>query len=59
MSEKGKLLAVAALGAAVISATGFAAAQLLGEGAGMPIVALGATLWTAAFVRWSARRRQS
>ena len=37
MNEKGKLLAVAALGAAVIAATGFAAAQLWGEGAGMPV----------------------
>ena len=48
MTEKGTRLA-----------TGFAAAQLWGEGAGMPILALGATLWTAAFVRWSARRRHS
>ncbi|WP_310474730.1 hypothetical protein [Sandarakinorhabdus sp.] len=49
--------AVAVAGAAAIAATGFAAAQLLGEGAGMPLVALGATLWTAGFVRWSASRR--
>ncbi|WP_353199885.1 hypothetical protein [Sandarakinorhabdus sp.] len=57
MNEKAKLWAVAAIGAAVVAGAGFAAALLWGEGAGMPIVAAGATLWTASFVRWSARRR--
>jgi len=57
VNEKAKLLAVAATGAAVIAGSGFAAAMLWGEGAGMPIVAVGTTLWTASFVRWSAKRR--
>lgn len=59
MSERTKLRLVAVAGAATIAAAGFGAAAIWGEGAGMPVVALGATLWTAAFVRWSARRRRS
>ncbi|WP_372915278.1 hypothetical protein [Sandarakinorhabdus sp.] len=57
MSEKAKLRAVAATGAALIAGIGFAAAQIWGEGAGLPIVAVGATVWTAGFVAWSASRR--
>jgi hypothetical protein len=50
--------AVAVAGAALIAGAGFAAAMLLGEGTGMPMVALGTTLWTPAFVAWSARRHR-
>ena len=57
MSEKAKLRTVAFAGAALVAGAGFGAAQFWGEGAGMPIVALGATLWTAGFVAWSAKRR--
>jgi hypothetical protein len=51
------LLAVAAIGPAIIAFAGFAAAMLWGEGTGTPIVVAGTILWTASFVRWSARRR--
>jgi len=57
VNEQRKLWTIALAGAVVIAATGFAASQLVGEGAGMPVVALGASLWTAGFVRWSMRRR--
>jgi len=56
VSANAKILAVAATGAAIIAGAGFGAGWLWGEGAGMPVVALCATLWTAGFVRWSAKR---
>lgn len=56
MSANVKLWTVAAIGAAIIASAGFGAAWLWGEGAGMPVVALGATLWTAGFVHWSKTR---
>jgi hypothetical protein len=40
----------------MVAGAGFGAAWLWGEGAGMPVVTLGATLWTAGFVRWSSTR---
>ena len=56
MSVSAKLWTLAVIGAAMIACAGFGAAWLWGEGAGMPIVALGFTLWTAGFVRWSTKR---
>jgi hypothetical protein len=55
MTRSTKRAGVAALAAAVIAASGFAAAQIWGEGAGMPLVILASTLWTAAFVSRAAR----
>ncbi|MFZ4382158.1 MAG: hypothetical protein ACOYO0_09375 [Sandarakinorhabdus sp.] len=49
---------LALVGAIVIAAGGFAAAQIWGEGAGMPIVAGASTLWVAWFVAWQARARR-
>jgi hypothetical protein len=46
------------LGALGFGAGGFAAAQIWGEGAGMPIVAGASTLWVAWFVAWQARARR-
>ncbi|WP_353216838.1 hypothetical protein [Sandarakinorhabdus sp.] len=57
MTERTKLMVIAAIGAAAIAGLGFGAAQIWGEGAGMPIVAAVSTIWTAGFVAWSSRRR--
>ncbi len=48
---------VAIVAAAMIAGTGFAVAQIFGEGAGMPLVALASTLWTAYFVHLQSTRR--
>jgi hypothetical protein len=55
VSANARLWTVAAIGAAIIAGAGFGTAWLWGEGAGMPIVALGSTLWTAGFARWSTK----
>ena len=55
MSANARLWAVAAIGAAIIAGAGFGTAWLWGEVAGMSIVALGSTLWTAGFARWSTK----
>jgi hypothetical protein len=58
VNAKARLWIAATTGAAIIAAAGFGVAMLWGKGAGMPVVALGATLWTAGFVRWSKTRHE-
>jgi hypothetical protein len=53
IADDPKAIAVGA--AAVIAGVGFAAAQIWGEGAGMPIVIAGSSIWVAWFVRWQGR----
>lgn len=53
MTRQQRAWTLATAGGAVLAGAGFAAAQLWGEGAGMPLVAAGGAVWTGWFVRKS------